>query len=706
MRALTPDSAWPRARLGEALSRVDVALRGAEDSRALANPAPDLHAGPSLARWLSAGARRLGLDVDAPDHAARGLPELLPEHTVLLARWPTQEGEDPNASPYVVVLGPVHTADVTARVVAPAGVHDVSVAALEEALFQGDTRALVAELGLRPADTLAAARAIRGTVGGGLRAEGFLLEPAALQFWERAQRVGVPRLLVGGFVGFALQVALFGGAWALVGEGALEGRLEPGNLMAFGLLLATMVMVRARASAALGRAVILLSGLARERLLEGILRLDAGLIRTRGVGQLLGTVLEVDSLELLARAGGPAVIWVVLDLALGATLCALGAGGALSLALLGVWMAFLLLGLRRLLKRLLVFTDTRLNVTHELVEAMVGHRTLVAQDAQARHADHLRAGLETYQDRAARLDETTARLVSVVPRGFLVLGLVALVPAFMDRGTEAGGLALAVGGLLVVWGALRRLSETSPAVMAAYVAWRHLAFLFEAATRAQGSSADVLAAAPDEAAVGRRGLLVGRDLVFRYPGRPEPVLKGCSFSVRRDERVLLEGGSGGGKSTLGSILAGLRVPDAGVLLLGGFDHHAVGPERWRQRAGGVPQFHDNHVFAGSLLFNLLMGRRWPPRREDMEAAEAVCRELGLGPLLDRMPAGLAQTVGDSGWQLSHGERSRVFVARSLLQRVDVRVFDESLAALDPETSLRVLAALIKRPEALILIAHR
>jgi len=74
--------------------------------------------------------------------------------------------------------------------------------------------------------------------------------------------------------------------------------------------------------------------------------------------------------------------------------------------------------------------------------------------------------------------------------------------------------------------------------------------------------------------------------------------------------------------------------------------------------------------------------------------------------LDRMPAGMNQTVGDSGWQLSHGERSRVFVARSLLQRVDVRVFDESLAALDPETSLRVLEALLNRPEALVLIAHR
>jgi ABC-type transport system involved in cytochrome bd biosynthesis fused ATPase/permease subunit len=70
-----------------------------------------------------------------------------------------------------------------------------------------------------------------------------------------------------------------------------------------------------------------------------------------------------------------------------------------------------------------------------------------------------------------------------------------------------------------------------------------------------------------------------------------------------------------------------------------------------------------------------------------------------------MPAGLQQLVGETGWQLSHGERSRIFVARSLLQVLDVRVLDESFAALDPDTLDEVLAAVLARPEALIVIAH-
>jgi ATP-binding cassette subfamily B protein len=70
-----------------------------------------------------------------------------------------------------------------------------------------------------------------------------------------------------------------------------------------------------------------------------------------------------------------------------------------------------------------------------------------------------------------------------------------------------------------------------------------------------------------------------------------------------------------------------------------------------------------------------------------------------------MPSGLEQLVGESGWQLSHGERSRLFIARSLLQRLDLRVLDESFAALDPETLERVLDCVLARAETLLVIAH-
>jgi ATP-binding cassette subfamily B protein len=70
-----------------------------------------------------------------------------------------------------------------------------------------------------------------------------------------------------------------------------------------------------------------------------------------------------------------------------------------------------------------------------------------------------------------------------------------------------------------------------------------------------------------------------------------------------------------------------------------------------------------------------------------------------------MPAGLQQMVGETGWQLSHGERSRLFMARALLQGADLVVLDESFAALDPETLQRCLACVLRRARTVLVIAH-
>jgi ABC-type bacteriocin/lantibiotic exporter with double-glycine peptidase domain len=184
-----------------------------------------------------------------------------------------------------------------------------------------------------------------------------------------------------------------------------------------------------------------------------------------------------------------------------------------------------------------------------------------------------------------------------------------------------------------------------------------------------------------------------------------PVLQECSLQMQRGERILLEGPSGGGKSTLASLLTGLRQPESGLLLLGGLDLPTLGAAGWRRRVVSAPQFHDNYLFAESLAFNLLMGRHWPPPLADLQEAEALCRALELGPLLDRMPAGLWQIVGETGWQLSHGERSRIYIARALLQGATVLILDESFAALDPETLHRVQQCVLEHAPTLLVIAH-
>jgi len=272
------------------------------------------------------------------------------------------------------------------------------------------------------------------------------------------------------------------------------------------------------------------------------------------------------------------------------------------------------------------------------------------------------------------------------------------------------GLAVAVGGVFLGAQALGRLAAGFSFLASAGVAWRQVGPLFRAAGRPEdgsGAARERIAARERVAEPGRLGRMVleARDLVFRYRAEGEPVLAGCSLGVRAGERVLVQGPSGGGKSTLAAVLTGLRPPSSGLVLAEGLDRATLGLEGWRRRVVASAQFHENHVFAGSLAFNLLMGRRWPPEEGDLEEAEEVCRDLGLGELLDRMPSGIRQTVGETGWQLSHGERSRIYIARSLLQGAGVVILDESFAALDPESLARALECVRRRASTLLVIAH-
>jgi ATP-binding cassette subfamily B protein len=195
------------------------------------------------------------------------------------------------------------------------------------------------------------------------------------------------------------------------------------------------------------------------------------------------------------------------------------------------------------------------------------------------------------------------------------------------------------------------------------------------------------------------------DLVFRYRDRGEPVLRSCSLRILSGDRILLEGPSGGGKSTLASVLTGLRTAESGLLLASGLDRQTLGAQGWRRRVAAAPQFHENHVLTATFAFNATMGRQRVLASKDLAEVETICGELGLKDLLQRMPAGVLQMVGETGWQLSHGERSRLYIARALLQDPDLVILDESFAALDPENLRLALECVLRRARALLVIAH-
>jgi ATP-binding cassette subfamily B protein len=292
------------------------------------------------------------------------------------------------------------------------------------------------------------------------------------------------------------------------------------------------------------------------------------------------------------------------------------------------------------------------------------------------------------------------------------VSLVALLPAFLAGSAASVQLAITLGAVLLAAAALERVAIGFPRAAAAILAFRLLApVLREGAerTRQEGPQLE-LAEVPDDGGDTAAGgqahpapdLLELRNVHY---GGGIPVIRGCSLVLRRGEQVLLTGLSGCGKSTLAALIAGLRSPSSGHVLVNGLDRATLGAARWRRLVAHVLQDHENHVLSGTLAFNLLMGRPEPHGAQDLQEALEVCEELGLAPLIERMPAGLQQMVGETGWRLSHGERSRVFLARALLQGADLLILDESLGALDPDSYRRCLECIQRRAPTLLLIAH-
>ncbi len=544
-------------------------------------------------------------------------------------------------------------------------------------------------------------------------AEGFRVRAASGTFAAALRRSGLLGRLAFTSLAYGAQLALLVVVWWMVGARAAGARTTDapvGGALSWIAVIGAFVVAHFVAAWCAGRLALDAGRFLRTRLMDGLLALDPEPLRAEGIGQLLGRVMETEAVESLALGGGLLTVAGLFELATGVVVLAVGAHAGLPLALLSLVLAAgaaLAAVFWRSLRR---WSALRIALTHDLVERMVGHRTLVAQQPPAlRHREEDRA-LDEYAVAGRGLDRAAAALAVVVPRGWLFAGLATLAPAVVASATTTGGgvgsIATTLGGVVVIYGALRKLTQAFPSLATAAIAWRQVAPLFAGADAAAAPpprrptpepASDPTAASPV--------LVAAREIGFRYPGRTEPAIADCSFEIRRGDRVLLEGASGGGKSTLATLIAGLRAPDVGTLALDGVDQVALGLPRWRERAGVVPQFHENHVFSASVLFNLLMGRAWPPRREDLVEAEAVCRELELGGLLARMPSGMEQLIGESGWQLSHGERSRLFIARALLQRLDLRVLDESFAALDPETLERVLGCVLARAETLVVIAH-
>jgi ATP-binding cassette subfamily B protein len=530
--------------------------------------------------------------------------------------------------------------------------------------------------------------------------------PLRQKLSQQARAAGLPGRFVLFLLSYVVYYTLWILSWWLVGKGALSGRLDAGWLIAWMLLLLTLIPCRGLVTWLEGLVSTGIGALIKQKLLFGALQLDPDKIRHQGAGQLFSRVAESEALETLSLNGGFTGLLAVIELVLAVLVLAAGPARFIHILSLLAWTTFIILLGWYFLRARERWTSSRLGITHDLVERMVGHRTRIVQEAGASWHEVEDKELESYLERCISMDRKGVVPMALAARGWMVIGLLGLAPSFIAGQNSPALLAVGLGGILLAYRALLKLTSSLALLTGAAIAWKQLAAFFQAAAKSQSTRTfAALLAADGKSQNSRETLVSAKDLYFRYRENGKPVLDGYDLQINRGERLLVQGPSGGGKSTLASILTGLRQPNSGLLLLDGLDWQTLGAEGWRRRIVAAPQFHENHVLAGTFAFNLLMGRRWPPLAEDLQEAEALCHELGLGELLQRMPAGLMQMVGETGWQLSHGERSRLYIARALLQGADLIILDESFAALDPENLQMAMQCAIDRAQTLMVIAH-
>ena len=189
---------------------------------------------------------------------------------------------------------------------------------------------------------------------------------------------------------------------------------------------------------------------------------------------------------------------------------------------------------------------------------------------------------------------------------------------------------------------------------------------------------------------------------FHYPGAEASVLHGVSFTARPGQTTAIIGSTGSGKSTLLSLIPRLYDTTGGSVSVGGVDVREAALEDVWARIGLVPQ--KPYLFTGTVASNLRYG---DPEATDEQLWEAL-RIAQAADFVRAMPGGLDAPIAQGGTNVSGGQRQRLAIARALVRRPDVYLFDDSFSALDLSTDARLRAALrpVTREAIVVIVAQR
>ena len=337
-------------------------------------------------------------------------------------------------------------------------------------------------------------------------------------------------------------------------------------------------------------------------------------------------------------------------------------------------------------------------VNRVLREQLTGIRVIRAFVREKREQDRFGVANEELTDTALRAGRLFALMFPVV---MLVLNVSSVAVLWFGAfRIEDGGMQ--VGSLIAF---LSYLIQILMAVMMA----TFMAVLLPRAAVSADRIGEVLATEPSVVAplapvteLQATGKVELREATFAYPGAEAPVLRELSFTAKPGRMTAIIGSTGSGKTTLVNLLPRLFDVTDGAVLVDGVDVRELDPELLWSRIGLVPQ--KPYLFSGSVASNLRYGNP-DATDEELWAALEIAQARDF---VEEMPERLEAAISQGGTNVSGGQRQRLAIARALVKRPEIYVFDDSFSALDTATDARLRQALAREvgDATMIVVAQR
>ena len=188
----------------------------------------------------------------------------------------------------------------------------------------------------------------------------------------------------------------------------------------------------------------------------------------------------------------------------------------------------------------------------------------------------------------------------------------------------------------------------------------------------------------------KKGYVEFRDVSFRYPGADQPALRDITFAVKPGELTAIIGGTGSGKSTLINLITRFYDVENGSVLVDGVDVREMSQKALRAKIGFVPQ--KTVLFTGSIAENIRYGKQ----EASMEEIEHAAHVAQATEFISEIEAGFEHHIAQGGTNVSGGQKQRLSIARALIRKAEIYIFDDSFSALDFKTDAKLRAAL--KPE--------